>query len=84
MDTEALVKSTEREIALIEAELLAGNPDVAGLCVALSDWCAELRILEDEKRRQVSRGHHRAPDGPNQRFSAEYCARRCRDAHGYK
>jgi hypothetical protein len=37
MDTEALVKSTEREIALIEAELLAGNPDVAGLCVALSD-----------------------------------------------
>jgi hypothetical protein len=29
MDTEALVKSTEREIAPIEAELLAGNPDVA-------------------------------------------------------
>jgi hypothetical protein len=33
-----------REIAAIEAELLAGNPDVAGLCLALSDWSAELRL----------------------------------------
>jgi hypothetical protein len=39
----------KREIAAIEAELLAGNPDVAGLCLALSDWCAELRILEQER-----------------------------------
>jgi hypothetical protein len=38
-----------REIAAIEAELLAGNPDVQGLCLALSDWCAELRILEGAK-----------------------------------
>jgi len=41
-----------REIAVIEAELLAGNPDVQGLCLALSDWSAEPRILQDEKRRQ--------------------------------
>jgi len=41
------------EIAAIEAELLAGNPDVAGLCLALSDWSAELRILQDEKRRRA-------------------------------
>lgn len=41
-----------REIAAIEAELLAGNPDVQGLCLALSDWHAELRILQNEKRRQ--------------------------------
>jgi hypothetical protein len=41
-----------REITAIEAELLAGNPDVHGLVLALSDWSAELRILEDEKRRQ--------------------------------
>ncbi len=34
------------EIAAIEALLLAGHPDVAGLCLALSDWSAELRILE--------------------------------------
>ena len=25
-----------------------GNPDLAGLCLALSDWHAELRILQDE------------------------------------
>jgi hypothetical protein len=42
-----------RELAAIEAELLAGNPDVQGLCLALSDWSAELRILQNEKRRQV-------------------------------
>jgi hypothetical protein len=39
-----------REIAAIEAELLAGNPDVAGLCLALSDWWAELRIIEGEQK----------------------------------
>ena len=38
------------EIAVIEAELLAGNPDVEGLCLALSDWSAELSILEAEQR----------------------------------
>jgi hypothetical protein len=42
-----------REIAVIEAELLAGNPDVQGLCLALSDWSAELRILQNEQRRQA-------------------------------
>ena len=42
-----------REIATVEAEILAGNPDLAGLCLALADWSAELRILQDEKRRQA-------------------------------
>jgi hypothetical protein len=42
-----------REIAAIEAEILAGNPDLQGLCLALSDWSAELRILQDEERRQA-------------------------------
>ena len=37
-----------REIAAIEAEILAGNPDLPGLCLALSDWHAELRILQRE------------------------------------
>ena len=41
-----------REIAAIEAEILAGNPDLPGLCLALSDWSAELRILQDEERRR--------------------------------
>jgi hypothetical protein len=36
-----------REIAEIEALLLAGHPDVEGLCMALSDWSAELRLIEE-------------------------------------
>jgi len=39
-----------REITAIEAEIRAGNPDLAGLCLALSDWSAELRILQREAR----------------------------------
>ena len=38
------------EITAIEEEILAGNPDLPGLCLALSDWSAELRILQDEAR----------------------------------
>ena len=37
-----------REIADVEAELLAGNPDIEGLCLALSDWSAELRLIMQE------------------------------------
>jgi hypothetical protein len=37
-----------REIAAIEALICAGHPDVEGLCLALSDWCAELRLIEQE------------------------------------
>jgi hypothetical protein len=45
------IERCHREIAAIEPEILAGNPDLQGLCLALS---AELRILqnENEKRRQ--------------------------------
>jgi hypothetical protein len=35
-----------REIAAIEAQILAGHPDLRGLCLALSDWRAELRLLQ--------------------------------------
>jgi hypothetical protein len=37
------------EIAATEALLLAGHPDVEGLCMALADWSAELRILERDR-----------------------------------
>ena len=36
-----------REIAEIEASIRAGHPDVQGLCLALADWSAELRILQN-------------------------------------
>jgi hypothetical protein len=50
------IERCRREIAVIEAELLAGNPDVEGLCLALSDWWAELRILEAEQRQEKPPG----------------------------
>ena len=40
------------EIATLGAAILTGHPDVEGLCLALSDWLAELRIVQDEKSRQ--------------------------------
>jgi hypothetical protein len=50
------IERCRREIAAIEAELLAGNPDVQGLCLALSDWWVELRIIEAEQRREKPPG----------------------------
>jgi hypothetical protein len=35
-----------------ETEIRDGNPDLQGLCLALSDWSAELHILQDEKSRR--------------------------------
>jgi len=45
------IERCRREIAAARAELLAGNPDVEGLCLALGDWWAELRILEQAQDR---------------------------------
>jgi len=38
----------QAEIAAARALLLAGYLDVEGLCRALADWSAELRILASE------------------------------------
>jgi hypothetical protein len=57
------IERCRREIAAIEAELLAGNPDVAGLCMALLDWSTELRILEAEQRREKPPGLNPAAKG---------------------
>ena len=43
-----MIERCRREIAAIEGEILAGNPDLQGLCLALSDWSAELRLLEKD------------------------------------
>jgi hypothetical protein len=37
-----------RELAVIEQEIRSGNPELMGLCLALSDWSTELRILEGQ------------------------------------
>jgi len=41
-----------REIAEARALLLAGHPDVEGLCRALADWSAELRLIQKERTAQ--------------------------------
>ena len=45
LERQADIVRCQLEIAAAEAALLAGHPDVGVLCVALSDWSAELRIL---------------------------------------
>jgi hypothetical protein len=57
------IERCRREIAAIEAELLAGNPDVEGLCQALADWWVESRILEGEQRREKPPGLNPAAKG---------------------
>ena len=42
-----------QEIAAIEAEILAGNLHLPGLCLALSDWHAELKLVEYEESRRL-------------------------------
>ena len=42
-------KRCSREIADIEALIRGGHPDLDGLCLALSDWWAEVRLLEAER-----------------------------------
>ncbi len=37
-----------REIADLEVLIIGGHPDLDGLCLALSDWWAELRLVEQE------------------------------------
>jgi hypothetical protein len=46
-----------QEIAEIESLILGGHFDLAGLCLALSDWSAELRILENETHAKTSATH---------------------------
>jgi len=57
-----------QEIAAIEAELRAGNPDVMGLLLAYADWHAELRILQDE------RSEHDDGEAANRAAGAGYLA----------
>ena len=36
-----------------KAQILAGHPDLAGLCLALADWSGELRLIEKARRRRT-------------------------------
>jgi len=47
------IERCRQEIAAVEAAILGGHPDVEGLCRALADWSEELRMLQNEERRQA-------------------------------
>lgn len=49
------IERCRREIAEIERLLRSGHPDVEGLCLALADWWAELRLLEAERSRRTAK-----------------------------
>jgi len=51
LSTDREIERCRREIAEIKGLLSSGHRDVAGLCLALADWSAELRLLEEERRR---------------------------------
>jgi hypothetical protein len=42
------IEHCRHEIASIEALIRGGHPDLEGLCLALSDWRTELRLIEQE------------------------------------
>jgi hypothetical protein len=44
----------ETEIAEARRLLVAGHPEVEGLCMALSDWSEEKRMIEAEVRGAVA------------------------------
>jgi len=69
---QAEIVRCQLEIAAAEAALLSGHPDVACLCLALSDWSTELRILQAEQaeyhrvleaRRRTPNEKSRRPEG---------------------
>ena len=44
------IERCEREIAAAEEALRENHRDVAGLCLAISDWSVERRILERQSQ----------------------------------
>jgi hypothetical protein len=42
------IERCRTEIASIEAELRSGHPDIHGLLLALTDWHAEMRLLQGD------------------------------------
>ncbi len=53
----------ETEVAAAEHALLSGHLDIAGLCLALSDWSCELRILQNQESQKAAVAHSVASGG---------------------
>ena len=52
------IERCRREIAAIEAEIRAGHRDLRGLCLALSDWWGELRLIETRRAPESRKARH--------------------------
>jgi hypothetical protein len=50
------IERCEREIAAAEDALRGSHRDVAGLCLAVSDWSVERRILEQQTSSGIGTG----------------------------
>jgi hypothetical protein len=46
----ARIDRCRREIAEIEANLMAGLPNIEGMVLGLMDWCHEIQLIEQEAR----------------------------------
>jgi hypothetical protein len=55
-DVQRKMARCRTEIAAVIALLQTGHPDVEGLCLALADWSAQLRILEKDPGRTADAG----------------------------
>jgi hypothetical protein len=53
------VDRCREEIESAKRLLRAGHPDIEGLCLMLSDWSAELRLLEAEEDQRRESGDWR-------------------------
>ena len=49
MTKQEALERCDRELAKARAALLAGDPCVEGLCLAISDWAEERRVIEREE-----------------------------------
>jgi hypothetical protein len=53
-DLQREITRCHREIQSVEQEIRTGHADLEGLCLALSDWSEELRILEGRRWKHES------------------------------
>jgi len=59
------------ERAECERLLKSGHPDVEGLCLALADWSAELRLIDGLERTSAKAERHSCAGGePRETFPA--------------
>ena len=64
------IQRCREEIADSERSLRDGHPDVQGLCLALADWSAELRMIERRMRvKEQEPASAKAESGPEFRIA---------------